>query len=635
MPGPWEQYQTPQDGLLEKGNIDLNRRPVVKNSDGTISTVRSISFNDGQNEVLIPTVTDDGRIVSDDEAINIYRETGRHLGKFSTPEYATSYAQNLHQDQDKQYSAKQGGPWEQYAPKSPENDRSGTLGGVIQNAAYKGAANVTDTLLNAPNRVLNLGRAAVGTAANAAGRPDLAPELTPDPNPTMRVLQKLGLIRDIQPQGGTQQAADVLTQGAVGGALTGGASVPGAVIGAAKGALGAGAGAGTEAVTGSPALGAAAGIAASGARLPRITDPQTRMLADKGVTMTPGQIAGGGWNKAEAAIGKIPIVGSPIARARGKSLETFTNATVNDSLRIVNKKLPDGVTGNDSIAYARRELGNRFEDMLARTSGDLNSVPNTGTTMPAVPGQPLQGQSLASELNNLRTMAGRGLPPDLAAEFNRVIDREVVNKFTPQGKATGQTLNDSMGNIRDLIQTKQRSENADQRTMAEGLKEVNSSIVRMIERENPTIAPELQKTKAAWAKFKIAQRAAASTANKEGVFTPAQYNSAVRASDKTKDKRAYSEGTANQQDMSQAAKAKLPENLPDSGTPYQIALLDTVLGGGAHFGILSPQGLAAAAAAQGAYSQPALRFMQKRMMAPAPGIGAMLPGLLGTESGLQ
>lgn len=91
------------EGMTE-GNIDLYNRPKVKTPDGSIATVRSASFNIDGKEVLIPTVSKDGRLLTNEEALKEYKDTGEFLGKFDTPEQADKYAEALHLAQEKYYT---------------------------------------------------------------------------------------------------------------------------------------------------------------------------------------------------------------------------------------------------------------------------------------------------------------------------------------------------------------------------------------------------------------------------------------------------------------------------------------------------------------------------------------------------
>lgn len=75
-----------------------------------------MSFGTDKGEVLVPTVSPEGRILSDNEAIELYERTGQHLGIFRTPQEATAYAQSLHNDQAREYLPKSRFPDPMHAP---------------------------------------------------------------------------------------------------------------------------------------------------------------------------------------------------------------------------------------------------------------------------------------------------------------------------------------------------------------------------------------------------------------------------------------------------------------------------------------------------------------------------------------
>ncbi len=443
---------------------------------------------------------------------------------------------------------------------------------VANSAVGKGIAAIPDMILNAPTHVRNLARAAVSVLNNYGGD---SPEPLPTPDLARRGAEAVGLINpNVVPKGFVQKAIDYGVQGATAGALTGGAGLARTATGAGMGAIGAEAAGATHELTGNPALTAAAGllapaaaakIAGGGVKL----SPQAQLLADEGVTLTPGQIKGGMLKRAEDAATSMPILGDAIKGAQRRGIESFDAAALNRALEPIGAKLPGHLKGKAAVEYTYGKLGDAYDGLLPNLKGDLNAVPGAGA-LPKVAGQAAP-PSFRQELDNIRSMA-QSLPEPQRGQFGRIIDREIIERFTPQGKASGEVLKDIESKLGGIAKRAGKSDDYDIRTMGDAVEEARNAMRRMVENVNPRYQGELQKINEGYANFKKVQNAAGRVGAQEGVFTPSQLHSAVRSGDTSKDKARFSEGNALMQDLSGAGKAVLSPTVPDSGTVSRAAI---------------------------------------------------------------
>lgn len=176
----------PPFGPIRPGNINLNSRPVVKNPDGSVSTVRSIGVGTNQGEVNIPTVAPDGRPLQSfilknpyQPAIDRFKQTGENLGTYGTPMAADAFAEQLHNQQADLYAPpepKRPSLWERATYNAEDAWKHGTLAGATYDYATGGKKQPEiSSFMDAPTfgqRVLEGGAALGGQVAGSIPSPE-------------------------------------------------------------------------------------------------------------------------------------------------------------------------------------------------------------------------------------------------------------------------------------------------------------------------------------------------------------------------------------------------------------------------------------------------------------------------------
>jgi hypothetical protein len=350
----------------------------------------------------------------------------------------------------------------------------------------------------------------------------------------------------------------------------------------------------------------AAGVATVARAVQGAARPAVQTLMNAGVRPTPGQIIGGSANRMEQGLTSVPLIGDAINNARFGTVQQFNRGVINDALAPIGQTLPDNVPlGREAIDHAATAISNNYDTILPRL-------------------RPQADATFATNMTNL--MAGsRTMLPARATQFQNIIQDTILRRMAPGGGMTGAGFKEADSQLGQYVRQFRNAADPDMRQMGNALLQAQTELRGMVLRSNPTLAPELRANDQAYALFLRAQTAAGRQGAEEGVFTPAQYSSAVRQLDPSLGKRAYARGAAVGQEMSDAGRSVLGNTVPDSGTPFRgmMVALPALAVTATQHPLLAAGIAGGGTAALGAYS-PVGRTILAHLLATRPGFAGPL-----------
>ena len=233
------------------------------------------------------------------------------------------------------------------------------------------------------------------------------------------------------------------------------------------------------------------------------------------------------------------MIGEQIRGAREKVLFDFNKGIINKTLEKVNDKLPENVIGRDAVRYAADQVSNKYDEVLGKMKFDLDFKTTSG---------------ILDALNkaNLPSAVQR-------EEATNILNSIALNKFA--GKTlTGAEYKSIESDLAKEVSKYKNSGSAADRNVGDALQGVLNTFKTELYQQNQRYTPQLRRIDSAYGELKLMERAAANTGAENGVFTPKQYNLAVKQSDVTRQKSAFAKGTARGQELSESALKTLGED---------------------------------------------------------------------------
>ena len=272
-------------------------------------------------------------------------------------------------------------------------------------------------------------------------------------------------------------------------------------------------------------------VAGAGRVLNPLVSKAEQTMRDLGITPTTGQTLGGQFRTLEEFAQNLPLIGSSIENARERVLFDFNKGVINKALDKVKDKLPADVIGRDAIKYASDQVSDKYDEVLAKMSFDLDFATTSNILSALSKNTSLdsnQRQKVSEKLNNI-----------------------VFNKFSGQ-KLDGKTYKGIESDLRKEASDYINSQSADEKQIGRALSDVLGVLKKELYFQNPKQTPQLRRIDSAYSDLSVVNIAAANSGAPNGVFTPKQFSTAVRQADETRRKSAFAKGTAKSQQISDA-----------------------------------------------------------------------------------
>lgn len=326
---------------------------------------------------------------------------------------------------------------------------------------------------------------------------------------------------------------------------------------------------------------------------PLVTKAEQTMR-DLGVQLTPGQMLGKQPKALEEFAQNMPLIGSYIANAKERQLFQFNQGVINKALKKIDQQLPAEVIGRDAVEDAFSKVSQQYDDVLSKINFELN--PNITTAV----GNVVRTSKLSAAVDKQK--------------LNDLVDAYVYQKIpmdatTRTGKIDGQLFKGIESDLLKRVQQLKASPLDSDRTMGDELGRVLDVLKASMRSQNPEQASKLRRIDSAYGDLAVMRTAAANSGAQNGVFTPKQYQTAVRQRDASRSKSAFAAGRARGQDVSDSAMEMIN---PEIGSTVEGRL---ALGLGGGYGAVTNPAVAGtiAVATPALYSKQGLQVMEALM----------------------